>query len=47
MTGDAAGGIAIISYSLEMDDGTGYVPLVGSVSDSTATSFTATGLTTG
>jgi titin len=47
ITGDAAGGMTILSYSLEMDDGSGFTALVGDATDSVATSYTATGLTTG
>jgi titin len=41
------GGMAILSYSLEMDSGSGFTALVGAGPDSLATSYTATGLTTG
>jgi titin len=41
------GGMPILSYSLEMDSGSGFTALVGAASDSMATSYTATGLTTG
>jgi len=41
------GGLPILSYLLEIDAGSGFTALVGEASDSTATSFVASGLTTG